>query len=155
MPPLSVQAVIHCFSHFAIAKAFPAGNIFPGKAGSDHNFSRADEETLVGFASQAALVTVDAGGYRIEPLTRSRKEMQASLPTPGRRMGKGWRKLVETGASRLTERYRIAKEPARDLRQDQNRPRRKALSHAVGVFINLQPGRPPGGWRALLASRPP
>ena len=53
-------------------KAFPAapirhggeraGNIFAGRAGSEQDFSRADEETPVLSASQAALVIVDARG---------------------------------------------------------------------------------------------
>ena len=75
--------------------------------------------------------------------TPSRKNMQVPLPAPVRRISKRWRKLVETVASHLIERYRIAHTRARDLWHYQNQLNRKVLSHTICVLINLQLGRPP------------
>ena len=55
------------------------GNIFLGKAGSDHDFSSEDEETLVMFASQAALVIVNARRYRDEQ--RARNDLETLINT--------------------------------------------------------------------------
>lgn len=79
----------------------------------------------------------------IERLTPPRKNMKTTLPAPVRRFCKRHRRLVETVASHLTERYRIADTRARDLWHYQNRLNRKALSHTVCVLLNLLLGRPP------------
>jgi len=55
------------------------GNIFLGKAGSDHDFTSEDEETLVMFASQAALVIVNARRYRDE--RRARNDLETLINT--------------------------------------------------------------------------
>ena len=55
------------------------GNIFLGKAGSDHDFTPEDEETLVMFASQAALVIVNARRYRDEQ--RARNDLETLINT--------------------------------------------------------------------------
>ena len=55
------------------------GNIFLGKAGSDHDFSAEDEETLVMFASQAALVIANARRYRDEQ--RARNDLETLINT--------------------------------------------------------------------------
>jgi len=53
------------------------------------------------------------------------------------------RKCVETVGSHLTERFAIARTRAHDLWHFQHRLIRKVLAHTVGVFLNLQLGRPP------------
>ena len=50
------------------------GNIFLGRAGTDRDFNYDDEETLVMFASQAALVIVNARRHRDEQ--RARKDLE-------------------------------------------------------------------------------
>ena len=55
------------------------GNIFLGKAGSDHDFSSEDEEILVMFASQAALVIANARRYRDEQ--RARNDLETLINT--------------------------------------------------------------------------
>ncbi len=55
------------------------GNIFLGKAGSEHDFSSDDEETLVMFASQAALVIANARRYRDEQ--RARNDLETLINT--------------------------------------------------------------------------
>ena len=55
------------------------GNIFLGKAGSDHDFTPEDEETLAMFASQAALVIVNARRYRDEQ--RARNDLETLINT--------------------------------------------------------------------------
>lgn len=80
---------------------------------------------------------------RIELITPVRKNMKTKPPILARRICKRWRKLVETVASQLTERYNITKTRARDLWHYQHRLIRKVLSHTICVFINLQLGRPP------------
>ena len=69
--------------------------------------------------------------------------MNVRLPAPVARISKRWRKLIEMVGSHLTERYHIANTGAHDLWHDQNRLIRKALSHTICVFMNLQLGHPP------------
>ena len=82
--------------------------------------------------------------------------MNVRLPAPVARISKRWRKLIETVGSHLTERYHIANTGAHDLWHDQNRlirkahthhlrlyEPRKALTHTICVFMNLQLGHPP------------
>jgi hypothetical protein len=53
------------------------------------------------------------------------------------------RKCVETVGSHLTERYAVTRIRVHDLWHFQHRLIRKVLAHTVGVFLNLQLGRPP------------
>ena len=53
------------------------------------------------------------------------------------------RKCIETVGSHLTEHFAIARTRAHDLWHFQHRLIRKVLAHTVGVFLNLQLGRPP------------
>ncbi len=53
------------------------------------------------------------------------------------------RKGVETVGSHLTERFAVARIRVHDLWHFQHRLIRKVLAHTVGVFVNLQLGRPP------------
>ncbi len=55
------------------------GNIFLGKAGTEQDFSSEDEETLVMFASQAALVIANARHYRDEQ--RARNDLETLINT--------------------------------------------------------------------------
>ena len=55
------------------------GNIFLGKADTEHDFTSEDEETLVMFASQAALVIANARRYRDEQ--RARKDLETLINT--------------------------------------------------------------------------
>jgi hypothetical protein len=79
----------------------------------------------------------------IELIVPARKSMQMRPPIAVLKACGRWRKLVETVGSHLTERYHIAKTRTRDLWHYQHRLIRKALSHTICVFINLQLGRPP------------
>jgi Transposase DDE domain len=62
------------------------------------------------------------------------------------------RKCVETVGSHLTERFAIARIRVHDLWHFQHRLIRKILAHTVGVFLNLQQGRPPLNLDGLLAT---
>jgi hypothetical protein len=53
------------------------------------------------------------------------------------------RKGVETVGAHLTERFAVARIRVHDLWHFQHRLLRKVLAHTVGVFLNLQLGRPP------------
>ena len=55
------------------------GNIFLGKADTERDFTSEDEETLVMFASQAALVIANARRYRDEQ--RARKDLETLIDT--------------------------------------------------------------------------
>ena len=55
------------------------GNIFLGKADTERDFTSEDEETLVMFASQAALVIANARRYRDEQ--RARKDLETLINT--------------------------------------------------------------------------
>jgi len=52
------------------------------------------------------------------------------------------RKGIETVGSHLTERFAVARIRVHDLGHFQHRLIRKVLAHTVGVFLNLQFGRP-------------
>jgi hypothetical protein len=53
------------------------------------------------------------------------------------------RKEVETVGAHLTERFALARIRVHDLWHFHHRLIRKVLAHTVGVFLNLQLGRPP------------
>jgi hypothetical protein len=60
------------------------------------------------------------------------------------------RKGVETVGSHLTERFALARIRVHDLWHFHHRLIRKVLAHTVGVFVNLQLGRPPLDLDGLL-----
>jgi hypothetical protein len=60
------------------------------------------------------------------------------------------RKGVETVGSHLTERFAVARIRVHDLWHFHHRLIRKVLAHTVGVFVNLQLGRPPLDLDGLL-----
>jgi hypothetical protein len=61
------------------------------------------------------------------------------------------RKRVETVGAHLTERFAVARIRVHDLWHFQHRLIRKVLAHTVGVFLNLQLGRPPLDLAGLVA----
>ncbi len=61
------------------------------------------------------------------------------------------RKGVETVGSHLTERFAVARIRVHDLWHFHHRLIRKVLAHTVGVFLNLQLGRPPLDFDGLVA----
>jgi hypothetical protein len=61
------------------------------------------------------------------------------------------RKGVETVGSHLTERFAVARIRVHDLWHFQHRLIRKVLAHTIGVFLNLQLGRPSLDLDGLLA----
>jgi Transposase DDE domain len=61
------------------------------------------------------------------------------------------RKGVETVGSHLTERFAVARIRVHDLWHFQHRLIRKILAHTIGVFLNLQLGRPSLDLDGLLA----
>ena len=63
-----------------------------------------------------------------------------------------WRKLIETVASHLTERFHIAKIRVHDLWHYQHRIIRKILAHSVAIAINIQLKRKPLDFDGLLVN---
>lgn len=61
------------------------------------------------------------------------------------------RKGVETVGAHLTERFAVARLRVHDLWHFHHRLIRKVLAHTVGVFVNLQLGRPPLDLDGLVA----
>ncbi len=76
-------------------------------------------------------------------MTPPRKRMQPSQTVRMLRASGRWRKRGETVGSQRTERFALARIRVRDLWHFQHRLIRKILAHTVGVFLNLQLGRPP------------
>lgn len=110
------------------------------------------EELVAGFAG---LVPADKGfidAYRqallterhsVVVVTPPRKSMAPTHPFHLLTICAWLRKGVETVGSHLTERFAVARIRVHDLWHFQHRLIRKVLAHTVGVFINLQLGRPP------------
>jgi hypothetical protein len=76
-------------------------------------------------------------------ITPPRKRMPSPHPP---RLVQAWRRIrkcVETVGSQVTERFALARMRVRDRWHFQHRVIRKVLAHTVGVFLNLQLGRPP------------
>ena len=69
-------------------------------------------------------------------VTPPRKGMRSSHPS-------GLRQGGETMGSQLTARFAVARIRVHDRWHFQHRLIRKVLAHTVGVFVNLQLGRPP------------
>ena len=76
-------------------------------------------------------------------VTPPRKGMTTPHSPPLLRLCAWLRKGVETVGSHLTERFAVARIRVHDLWHYQHRLIRKVLAHTVGVFLNLQLGRPP------------
>ena len=112
---------------------------FAGLVPADKGFIDAYRQTLL--AEQHAVVIV----------TAPRKGMSPTHPTclltPCARLRKG----VETVGSHLTERFAVARIRVHDLWHFQHRVIRKVLAHTIGVFLNLQLGRPSLDLDGLLA----
>lgn len=98
----------------------------------------ADKGFVDAFRQQAL-----AGKRHVELVTPARKNMTIKPPPDLLRVTRRWRKVVETVASHLTERFHIAQTRARDLWHYHHRLIRKVLAHTVCVFINLLLGRSP------------
>ncbi len=81
--------------------------------------------------------------HAIMVVTPPRKRMTTTHPLHLRMACKRIRKRIETVGSHLTERFAIARIRVHDLWHFQHRLIRKVLAHTVGVFLNLQLGRPP------------
>ena len=75
-------------------------------------------------------------------VTSPRKGMTSTHTPAVLRACGHWRKLIETVNSHLTERFAIARIRVHDLWHYQHRIIRKILAHTIGVFLNLQLGRP-------------
>lgn len=85
--------------------------------------------------------------WRCRQATQVIAPVRANMPPPTEpqlvKQTKRWRKLIETVASHLTERFSIARIRAHDLWHYQHRLIRKVLAHTVMVFLNLKLGRQP------------
>jgi DDE family transposase len=76
-------------------------------------------------------------------VTPPRKGMATAHPPTLLKLCARLRKGVETVGAHLTERFAVARIRVHDLWHFQHRLIRKVLAHTVGVFLNLQLGRPP------------
>jgi hypothetical protein len=82
-------------------------------------------------------------GHAIVVMTPPRKRMTSSRPRSLVAACRRIRTRVETGGAHVTERCAVARIRVHDLWHCQHRLIRKVLAHTVGVFLNLQHGRPP------------
>ncbi|MBI4640463.1 MAG: IS982 family transposase [Candidatus Tectomicrobia bacterium] len=112
---------------------------FAGLAPADKGFLDAFRQALL------------AERHGVLVVTPPRKGMTTPLPAPLLRFCKRVRKLIETVGSHLTERFGIGRIRVHDVWHFQHRLIRKILAHTVGVFLNLQLGRPPLDLDGLLA----
>jgi hypothetical protein len=76
-------------------------------------------------------------------ITPPRKRMTTTVPRLVLKTCGRIRKCVETVGSQLAERFAVERIRVHDLWHFQHRLIRKVLAHTVGVFLNLQLGRPP------------
>jgi Transposase DDE domain len=76
-------------------------------------------------------------------ITPPRKRMTTTMPRLVLKTCGRIRKCVETVGSQLAERFAVERIRVHDLWHFQHRLIRKVLAHTVGVFLNLQLGRPP------------
>jgi hypothetical protein len=76
--------------------------------------------------------------------------MTTTLPRLVLKVCRKLRKCVETVGSHLTESFAVARIRVHDPWRFQHRLIRKVLAHTVGVFLNLQLGRPPLDLDGLL-----
>ena len=78
-------------------------------------------------------------------VTPQRSNSRTPSPHPKflRRACAYWRKRVETVGSQLVKQFALTQIRVHDLWHFQHRLIRKILAHTIGVFLNLQQGRPP------------
>jgi hypothetical protein len=74
---------------------------------------------------------------------RSNSKKPSPHPKSLRRACAYWRKRVETVGSQLVQQFALTQIRVHDLWHFQHRIIRKVLAHTLGVFLNLQNGRPP------------
>jgi hypothetical protein len=103
---------------------------FAGLVPADKGFIDAYRQTLL--AERHGVVVV----------TPPRKGMGTAYSTRLLSLCARLRKGVETVGSHLTERFAVARIRVHDLWHFQPRVIRKILAHTIGVFLNLQLGRP-------------
>jgi hypothetical protein len=104
---------------------------FAGLVPADKGFIDAYRQTLL------------AERHGVMVVTPPRKGMTTPHPPTLLRLCARLRKGVETVGAHLTERFAVARIRVHDLWHFQHRLIRKVLAHTVGVFLNLQLGRPP------------
>jgi hypothetical protein len=83
-------------------------------------------------------------------VTPPRKGRSSSHPSGLLTLWAWLRQGGETVGSQLTARFAVARIRVHDRWQFQHRLIRKVLAHTVGVFVNLQLGRPPLDLDGLL-----
>jgi hypothetical protein len=98
-------------------------------------------------AYRQAMLTERHGVGVVTPPPKGRRSSHPSGLLP---LGAWLRKGVEPVGSHLTERLAVARIRVHDLWHFQHRLIRKVLAHTVGVFVNLQLGRPPLDLDGLL-----
>jgi hypothetical protein len=81
--------------------------------------------------------------HAVRVVTPPRKDMTTTYRPTLLKLCARLRKGVETVGAHLTERFAVARIRVHDLWHFQHRLIRKVLVHTVGVFLNLQLGRPP------------
>jgi hypothetical protein len=113
---------------------------FAGVAAADKGFIDAVRQTLL------------AERHGVTLVTPPRKGMQARFAPAVLKECMRWRKRVETVGSQLVERFEVARIRVRDLWHFQHRLIRKVLAHTVGVYLNLEMGRPALQLDGLLAA---
>jgi Transposase DDE domain len=91
----------------------------------------------------ASRQAVLAERQRVVVVTAPRKRMTTPHSPIFLKVCARLRKGIETVGSHLTERFAIARLRVHNLWHFQHRLIRKVLAHTVGVFVNLQLGRPP------------
>ncbi len=87
--------------------------------------------------------TLLAERHGVVVVTPPRKGMTTPHPPPLLRLCARLRKGVEPGGAHLTERFAVARIRVHDLWHFQPRLIRKVLTPTVGIFLNLDLGRPP------------
>jgi hypothetical protein len=112
---------------------------FTGWVPADKGFIDAYRQALLAERHGILIVTPPRKG--MTPLHSSRL-----LPLCAR-----LRKGIETVGSHLTERFAVARIRVHDLWHFQHRLIRKVLAHTIGVFLNLQLGRPSLDLDGLIA----
>lgn len=113
---------------------------FAGIVPADKGFVDAFRQTLL--AERQGVVVI----------TSPRKGMTTTHPLLLLKTCARIRKCIETVGSHLTEHFAIARTRAHDLWHFRHRLIRKVLAHTVGVFLNLQLGRPPLDLDALVTA---
>ncbi len=107
---------------------------FTGVAPADKGFIDAYRQALWAERHGVHLITPPRQGHPGDP---------APYPPAVLRAAQHIRKLVETVASPLTERFAVARIRVHDLWHFQHRLIRKVLAHTVVVWLNLRARRPP------------